>query len=184
MADSKEFPSDKADKFVVRFPEGMRDQIAEAAKANNRSMNAEIVSRLQGSFSLPGKVGDLIEAYQSEGSIYEDQSNLMQKVIQMYEAQKAVSDLQKEIIDRLVQAQQLISIKADIPHPEQVFEDAVNGPPSDDPIVRKEQEERGLIAEEKKSPGTFVFDPKTEPKAAVKKDTRPIYSFDSPTTKK
>ncbi|SDR18121.1 Arc family DNA-binding protein [Paraburkholderia tuberum] len=39
-------PSRTADQFVVRFPDGMRDQIAAAAKANNRSMNAEITSRL------------------------------------------------------------------------------------------------------------------------------------------
>lgn len=32
---------------MLRFPDGMRDQIAEAAKANGRSMNAEIVHRLQ-----------------------------------------------------------------------------------------------------------------------------------------
>lgn len=40
-------PSRTADQFVVRFPDGMRDQIAALAKANNRSMNAEIVARLQ-----------------------------------------------------------------------------------------------------------------------------------------
>lgn len=40
----------EADKFIVRLPEGMRDRIAEAAKGNNRSMNAEIVARLQQSF--------------------------------------------------------------------------------------------------------------------------------------
>ena len=40
-----------SDKFMLRFPDGMRDRIAEAAKANNRSMNAEIVSRLEDSFS-------------------------------------------------------------------------------------------------------------------------------------
>lgn len=39
-----------ADKYIVRFPAGMRDRIAEAAKANNRSMNAEIVARLQATF--------------------------------------------------------------------------------------------------------------------------------------
>jgi hypothetical protein len=38
------------DKFILRFPDGMRDLIAEEAKANNRSMNAEVVSRLQNSF--------------------------------------------------------------------------------------------------------------------------------------
>lgn len=41
------------DKYIVRFPEGMRDQIAQAAKAANRSMNAEIVARLQSSFERP-----------------------------------------------------------------------------------------------------------------------------------
>lgn len=46
------FPSDSADKFVVRFPRGMRDQISEAAKANNRTMNAEVVARLESSFDL------------------------------------------------------------------------------------------------------------------------------------
>lgn len=46
------FPSDAADKFVVRFPEGMRERIAEAAKENNRSMNAEVVARLQASFDV------------------------------------------------------------------------------------------------------------------------------------
>lgn len=41
---SKELPPSRvADQFQVRFPEGMRDRIAEAAQANNRSMNAQIV---------------------------------------------------------------------------------------------------------------------------------------------
>ena len=49
---SKELPPSRtAEQFVVRFPDGMRDRIAEAAKQNNRSMNAEIVARLQGSFA-------------------------------------------------------------------------------------------------------------------------------------
>ncbi len=46
----QESASREADKYIVRFPEGMRDRIAEAAKVNNRSMNAEIVARLEKSF--------------------------------------------------------------------------------------------------------------------------------------
>lgn len=38
------------DKFVVRLPNGMRDAIADRAKANGRSMNAEIVQTLEDSF--------------------------------------------------------------------------------------------------------------------------------------
>ncbi|TDQ40008.1 Arc family DNA-binding protein [Thiopseudomonas denitrificans] len=39
--------SRSADKFVVRFPDDMRDRIAEVAKHNHRSMNSEIVARLE-----------------------------------------------------------------------------------------------------------------------------------------
>lgn len=39
-------PSDIADKFMLRMPDGMRDRIAADAKANGRSMNAEILVRL------------------------------------------------------------------------------------------------------------------------------------------
>lgn len=44
------YPSEKQERFIVRFPDGMRDRIREAAEANNRSMNAEIIHRLNESF--------------------------------------------------------------------------------------------------------------------------------------
>lgn len=34
------------DKFVIRLPDGMREQIAERAKANHRSSNAEIIDMI------------------------------------------------------------------------------------------------------------------------------------------
>lgn len=42
-------PSRRQDQFIVRFPDGMRDRIAEVAKANGRSMNSEIIARLKAS---------------------------------------------------------------------------------------------------------------------------------------
>jgi len=42
-----------ADKFVVRLPDGMREQISEVAKESNRSMNSEIITRLE--YSLAGE---------------------------------------------------------------------------------------------------------------------------------
>lgn len=39
------------EKYLIRFPEGMRERLAETAKANNRSMNAEIVARLERSLA-------------------------------------------------------------------------------------------------------------------------------------
>jgi len=54
--DQEPFPSQVADKYVIRFPDGMRDRLKQAAAANNRTLNAEIVKRLEDSFderSLP-----------------------------------------------------------------------------------------------------------------------------------
>ena len=50
---------------MLRFPDGMREHIAKTASDNNRTMNAEIIARLQGSFdliaSLPLMVQDAVE---------------------------------------------------------------------------------------------------------------------------
>ena len=54
----KPYPSRVADQFQVRFPDGMRDRIAAAAKANGRSMNSEIVARLEASISTPAVSAD------------------------------------------------------------------------------------------------------------------------------
>ncbi|MBF9782943.1 Arc family DNA-binding protein [Klebsiella aerogenes] len=40
------YPSQLQDKFNLRFPDGMRDAIAERAKANGRSMNSEIIDMI------------------------------------------------------------------------------------------------------------------------------------------
>ena len=59
-----------ADKYIVRFPDGMRDQLKEAAKASNRTMNAEIVARLQSSLEgaavFPFAIDQAIEHEQEE----------------------------------------------------------------------------------------------------------------------
>lgn len=36
-----------ADKFMVRMPEGMRDQLSAVARANRRSMNAELIFHME-----------------------------------------------------------------------------------------------------------------------------------------
>lgn len=55
MAPKPPAPSDLADKFMLRLPDGMRDQLKETAAANNRSMNAEIIARLEESFGPPSE---------------------------------------------------------------------------------------------------------------------------------
>lgn len=46
-----------SEKFMLRLPDGMRERIKGAAEANHRSMNAEIIARLEATF---GKDFDLI----------------------------------------------------------------------------------------------------------------------------
>lgn len=48
------YPSQMQDKFNLRFPDGMRDAIAERAKQNGRSMNSEIIQILQDALSEEG----------------------------------------------------------------------------------------------------------------------------------
>lgn len=46
----------QSDKFMLRLPDGMRERVAAAAKTAGRSMNAEIVARLQQSFDSADEV--------------------------------------------------------------------------------------------------------------------------------
>lgn len=54
------FPSERMERFIVRMPDGMRDQIKAAAEKHNRSMNAEIVARLEGYPTFQKALGDAI----------------------------------------------------------------------------------------------------------------------------
>jgi hypothetical protein len=49
-------PQDQ-DKYVVRFPEGMRERLKDIAGSSGRSLNAEIIARL--AYSLEGNMSDL-----------------------------------------------------------------------------------------------------------------------------
>lgn len=53
------------DKYVVRLPDGMRDAIKNAATANNRTMNAEIIAALQAHLgetkTIPSQLDRIIE---------------------------------------------------------------------------------------------------------------------------
>ncbi len=48
MSKRAPYPSDRQDQYMLRFPDGMRDQLKVAAEQNGRSMNAEIIARLSG----------------------------------------------------------------------------------------------------------------------------------------
>lgn len=60
MTEKSAYPSDQADKVLVRMPEGMRDSLKRKAKVNNRTLNAEIVLRLQQSMQIDQATPELI----------------------------------------------------------------------------------------------------------------------------
>lgn len=55
------------DQFMLRLPDGMRGRLHSEAKSNARSLNAEIVARLDASFdaqrSLDPEIARLIDAH-------------------------------------------------------------------------------------------------------------------------
>ncbi len=66
-----EYGSRDADKFVVRMPDGMRDQVAMAANADDRSMNSLIVKAIREYLDLQQRqqvlLGALVLANQMQG---------------------------------------------------------------------------------------------------------------------
>ena len=77
----KRYPSELAPKFVLRFPQGMREEIREIAANNHRSMTAEIITRLEKTLLSDGLLSaqphsvqePLTEAYVKELSSVEQQ---------------------------------------------------------------------------------------------------------------
>ena len=57
-------PSRGSDQFVLRMPEGMREKLRDIAEANGRSMNSEIVQRLQDSFDRDAQDAAYFASYQ------------------------------------------------------------------------------------------------------------------------
>jgi predicted transcriptional regulator len=66
-----DYDSRTADKFVVRLPDGMRDQVNAAATADDRSMNSLIVKAIREYLDLQQRqqvlLGALVLANQIQG---------------------------------------------------------------------------------------------------------------------
>lgn len=68
-------PSQALDQFLLRLPPGMREKIGVAARANNRTMNAEVVSRLEQSFA--GGPVPLVKANSAEADMIWEMSDTL-----------------------------------------------------------------------------------------------------------
>ena len=80
-----------ADQYMVRFPEGLRERIKEAAEANGRSMNSEIVSALEDAYPDPSLDGVTWESLNID-------PDGMKEVLQIIRA--AFADMEQTVKDR------------------------------------------------------------------------------------
>ncbi|MEY9198340.1 hypothetical protein ABIA16_003456 [Sinorhizobium fredii] len=102
-----DFPSAKQDQFVLRLPDGMRDTIKEAADHNGRSMNAEIVARLEASFDPSANkdaqiewLSDYLEQEQKERSDLLEALNGQERILQkITDSHRTLTILAKSIGD-------------------------------------------------------------------------------------
>ena len=90
MAELK--PGRGSDQFPLRLPDGMRDRIKAAADENGRSMNSEIVDRLEASFEIEVNLKDTIEKLEGSTASY-----------------KAAAKAEAEANQRLNQAMQTVT---------------------------------------------------------------------------
>ena len=54
-------PRQPQDKYILRLPDGMRERLKKEAEQNKRSLNAEIIARIEASFSLLPKLESVVE---------------------------------------------------------------------------------------------------------------------------
>lgn len=88
MSDSKNYYHQTDPQYKLRWSESLRDKIAAAAKANTRSMNQEIVARLEDSF----KESDDSKTFESLAKIVkettEETTRLHKELVKIIEQQK------------------------------------------------------------------------------------------------
>lgn len=53
------YSSRTADKFVLRLPDGMRERVATVARKHHRSMNSEIIVRIDASMEDEKRIADI-----------------------------------------------------------------------------------------------------------------------------
>lgn len=85
-------PSEAQDKFIVRLPDGMREQLKAAAEGNGRSMTSEVVERLRASFekNQAQQVPDFTAAVLVE-AVEEEFQTLRDKISAFEEAQSMLA---------------------------------------------------------------------------------------------
>ncbi|MBD9414911.1 Arc family DNA-binding protein [Pseudomonas sp. PDM16] len=82
------YSSRTADKFVVRLPDGMRERIADVARNHHRSMNSEIIARLEQSLVQEGALGDELNLRLDSPELSLHERELLQRFRQLSHRQQ------------------------------------------------------------------------------------------------
>lgn len=82
------YSSRTADKFVVRLPDGMRERIADVARQHHRSMNSEIIARLEQSMLQEGVLDDALGARLDSPELSLHERELLQRFRQLSRRQQ------------------------------------------------------------------------------------------------
>ncbi|MVW76323.1 Arc family DNA-binding protein [Pseudomonas xionganensis] len=82
------YSSRTADKFVVRLPDGMRERIADVARNHHRSMNSEIIARLEQSMLQEGALGDEVNLRLDSPELSLHERELLQRFRQLSRRQQ------------------------------------------------------------------------------------------------
>lgn len=82
------YSSRTADKFVVRLPDGMRERIADVARNHHRSMNSEIIARLEQSLIQEGALSDELTLRMDSPDLSVHERELLQRFRQLTRRQQ------------------------------------------------------------------------------------------------
>jgi hypothetical protein len=82
------YSSRTADKFVVRLPDGMRERIADVARNHHRSMNSDIIARLEQSLFQEGSLGDELNLHMDSPELSLHERELLQRFRQLSRRQQ------------------------------------------------------------------------------------------------
>ncbi|WP_439889085.1 Arc family DNA-binding protein [Pseudomonas sp. MBLB4123] len=82
------YSSRTADKFVVRLPDGMRERIADVARNHHRSMNSEIIARLEQSMLQEGALDDDSDLRIDSPELSQHERELLQRFRQLSRRQQ------------------------------------------------------------------------------------------------
>lgn len=96
MKRETKYPSQLAERFQIRLPDGLRDRIRNAAAENNRSMNAEIVAALEEKYPAPAAL--------SPEQLLKQWSPRIREMSEPEDRLKCVKELNSEIVKTYPQA--------------------------------------------------------------------------------